>query len=74
MTRTIDELVSTLEGAGLGWDIGNTGRLIEARVWRWPHVIGRYRPNSMEPVADMLAKAMESAGIKEGETLCTQTK
>ncbi len=58
MTPTIDELIAELESRGLGWDIGHTGRLIEARVWDWPYVIGRYRPYKTEPAAAMLAKAM----------------
>lgn len=55
----VDRLVKELEIRGLGWDVGSTGRVIEARVWDWPYVIGRYRPNKMEDVAKMLAKAME---------------
>ena len=49
---------SELEAHGLSWDIGHQPRLIEARVWHWPHVIGRYRAEKIEPVATMLAKAM----------------
>lgn len=55
----VDKLVKELESRGLGWDVGNQGRLIEARVWDWPYVVGRYRPDKMEEVAKMLAKAME---------------
>ena len=56
---TVDELVQALEARGLGWSFGNnTGRLIEARVWDWPRVIGHYRPNSIEPLAKMLKEAM----------------
>jgi hypothetical protein len=55
----VDLLVKDLESRGLGWDIGNQGRLIEARVWDWPYVVGRYRPNEIEPLAKMLSKAMQ---------------
>jgi len=61
---TADELVARLEELGLDWDLGHNRRLIEARVWRWPDVIGRYRPSAVEPLADMLMKAMDDAGIE----------
>lgn len=54
----VDELISELEARGLGWSLDNTGRLIEARVWGWPEVVGRYRPHTVEPLAQMLATAM----------------
>lgn len=57
-SETVDTLIAALESRGLGWSLDNTGRLIEARVWDWPHVIGRYRPNTTEPLAKMLAEAM----------------
>jgi hypothetical protein len=57
-SATVDELIQELENRGLGWSLDNTGRLIEARVWDWPNVIARYRPNSVEPLAKMLAEAM----------------
>jgi hypothetical protein len=58
-----DELVSGLEGLNLGWSLDSTGRLIEARVWNWPYVIGRYRPDSVEPLAMMLRGAISDAVI-----------
>lgn len=57
-SATVDALIADLESRGLGWSLDNTGRLIEARVWDWPYVIGRYRPNATEPLAKMLSKAM----------------
>ena len=57
-TDYVDRLIGELEDRGLGWSLDNTGRLIEARVWDWPSVIGRYRPNTVEPLHEMLAKAM----------------
>lgn len=57
-SATVDALIADLESRGLGWSLDNTGRLIEARVWDWPYVIGRYRPNATEPLAKMLAEAM----------------
>lgn len=58
MTATADDLINKLESRGLGWSLDHTGRIIEARIWDWPHVIGRYRPNEVEPLAYMLSKAM----------------
>lgn len=55
---TVDQLIQELEARGLGWSLDNTGRLIEARVWHWPNVIGRYCPNAVEPLAKMLSEAM----------------
>ncbi len=56
-TPTVDDIIANLELRGLGWSLDHTGRLIEARVWDWPHVIGRYRPHTVEPLAKMLATA-----------------
>jgi hypothetical protein len=56
---TADEMIQKLEEQGLGWDIGNTGRLIEARIWAWPYVIARYRAHTVEPLAQMLWKAVQ---------------
>ncbi len=55
---TVDDLIGDLESRGLGWSLDHTGNLIEARVWDWPYVIGRYRPSTVVPLAEMLAKAM----------------
>ena len=55
-----DDLISWLEARGYGWSLDHTGRLIEARIWDWPFVIGRYRPNSVEPLADMLRGAIQT--------------
>ena len=55
---TIDRLIAELESRGLGWSLDHTGHIIEARVWKWPNVIGRYRPAVVEPLANMLSKAM----------------
>lgn len=54
----VDTLIADLESRGLGWDVGYTGMLREVRIWRWPFVVGRYRPSEATPLADMLAKAM----------------
>ena len=56
-TPTVDDIIADLESRGLGWSLDHTGRLIEACVWDWPAVIGRYRPATVEPLAKMLAKA-----------------
>lgn len=57
-SKTVDELIQDLESRGLGWSLDSTSRLIEARVWDWPHVVGRYRPYHVEPLAQMLSRAM----------------
>lgn len=54
---TADDIIADLESRGLGWSLDHTGTLIEARVWRWPRIIGRYRPDKVEPLAKMLAAA-----------------
>jgi hypothetical protein len=54
---TADDIIADIESRGLGWSLENTGPLIEARVWDWPNVIGRYRPHTVEPLAKMLAAA-----------------
>ncbi len=58
MACSADSLIADLESRGLGWSLDHAGRLIEARVWDWPHVISRYRPHKTEPLAHMLAQAM----------------
>ena len=73
-TPTVDDLIAVLESHGLGWSLDHTGRMIEARVWRWPAVVGRYRPEKVEPLAQLLARAMfevdwlKDARLKECQT------
>lgn len=50
---TAEQIIEELEADNYGWDIGHTGALRECRIWRWPTVFGRYRPNQAEPLADM---------------------
>ena len=54
-----DELIQWLEARGFGWSLDHTGHMIEARIWVWPNVAGRYRPAKVEPLADMLRGAMK---------------
>ncbi len=56
-TPTVDDIIANLELRGLGWSLHHIGTLIEALVWDCPHVIGRYRPATVEPLAKMLATA-----------------
>lgn len=56
-----DELIQWLEARGFGWSLDHTGHLIEARIWDWPTVVGRYRPAKVEPLADMLRCAIVAA-------------
>jgi hypothetical protein len=56
----VDALIAKIEAEGLGWSLDHTGCLIEARVWKWPSVVGRYRPAGVEPLAVMLQKAYEN--------------
>ena len=53
-----DEIIADLESRGLGWSLDHTGHMIEARVWDWPTVIGRYRPAKVEPLCKMLMEAL----------------
>jgi hypothetical protein len=52
-----DKIIADLELRGLGWSIEHTGRLIEVRIWEWPTVVARYRPDKVEPLAKMLVEA-----------------
>lgn len=63
ITMSVDQLIAALEEVGLQWDIGHTGGNIEARVWDWPSVIGRFRSNDVIDLGDMLWKACEDAGL-----------
>ena len=60
----VDALIGELESRGLGWSLDHTGGLIEARVWNWPDVVGRYRPDGVEPLARMLARSMAEVDWK----------
>jgi len=61
----IDDLIDELERLDLGWSLDHTGRMVEARVWDWPVVIGRYRPDEVEPLEKMLLMAMKDAGLRD---------
>ena len=54
---TADDIIADLESRGLYWSLDCIPNMIEARIWDWPHVIGRYRPAKTEPLAKMLAAA-----------------
>lgn len=58
---TADRIIAYCEQFGLGWSLDHTGRLIEARIWNWPNVVGRYRPHKVEPLALMLWMALRNA-------------
>ena len=62
-----DEIIAVIEAHGLGWTIEHTARLIEARIWNWPYVLGRYRPAKTEPLAEMLTKALEGVDLSKYE-------
>jgi hypothetical protein len=55
---TAEQIIAELEADGFGWDISHTGRLRECRIWKWPTVVGRYRPQQAEPLASMLRGAL----------------
>ena len=59
-----DELIQWLEARGFGWSLDHTGHMIEARIWDWPTVVGRYRPAKVEPLADMLRGAMRTMRVE----------
>jgi hypothetical protein len=58
---TPDYLITKCEALGLGWSLDHTGGMIEARVWDWPWVKGRHRPQNLEPLAKMLWSALADA-------------
>lgn len=62
---TAGQLIERLESKGYGWDINHTisNGFKECRIWIWPEVVGRFTPKAIVPLADMLAGAMEDAGI-----------
>jgi hypothetical protein len=60
-----DELIQWLEARGFGWSLDHTGHLIEARIWDWPIVVGRYRPTKVEPLANMLRGAMRTMTVEQ---------
>lgn len=70
---TADAIIAKLEAAGLDWSLDHCGCLIEARIWRWPDVIGRYRPAKTEPLADMLMAALKQGGIELDPPLTKET-
>jgi len=45
------------------WDIGFTGNHREARVWKWPRVVGRYNTMEKVPPKSMVFAAMMDAGL-----------
>ena len=59
-----DELIQWLEARGFGWSLDHTGHMIEARIWDWPTVVGRYRPAKVEPLANMLRGAMRTMTVE----------
>jgi len=65
--NNLEELITFLEDLDYQWDIGHTGYHREARIWRWPHVEGRYSPAERETAYDMLKKAAIDAGVDFGE-------
>lgn len=60
----MNNLTKYLESKGYQWDVGYTGINREARVWKWPEVIGRYRADEHESPTEMLVKACKDAGIE----------
>ena len=60
---TVDDIIALLEARKLGWSLDHTGCMIEARIWNWPTVVGRYRPTKVEPLAHMLLEAAKQGGL-----------
>ena len=56
-TPSADDIIADLESRGLVWKLDRTGCTIEASVRGWPTVIARYEPDTVEPLAKMLATA-----------------
>lgn len=70
---TADAILAKLEAIGLGWSLDHCGCLIEARIWNWPAVIGRYRPAKTEPLVDMLMAALKQGGVELDPPLTKET-
>lgn len=68
---TPDYMVGKVENLGLQWSLDHTGNLIEARIWAWPFVIGRYRPQTLQPLAQMLWAALQNAREELHKTTTT---
>lgn len=60
---TADQIVAKLVAEGLGWSIEHCGCLLEVRIWNWPAVVGRYRPDTVEPLAKMLREALKAGDL-----------
>jgi hypothetical protein len=70
----VDLIVADLESRGLGWSLDHTGNLIEARIWRWPYVVGRYRPAKVLPLEVMLSKAYDNANVSKNYPIKPHTQ
>lgn len=59
--QTVDELIEELEAKGLGYSLDSTANgHREARVWKWPYVVGRYTAPKRESAWYMLKKAYDN--------------
>ncbi len=60
--KDVDDLVRKVENKGLRWDVGMIGpETYEARIWRWPHVIGRARRHEIADIFNLLLDALIDA-------------
>ncbi|MCP5101370.1 MAG: hypothetical protein GY943_37970 [Chloroflexi bacterium] len=60
--RELSDVIDFIESNGWRWDVGMiAGDTYEARVWRWPEVIGRARFDKRIPVFNMLIDALIDA-------------
>lgn len=60
--KKLEDVIDVIESKGWRWDVGAIGGgLYEARIWRWPEVIGRVRYSERVPVFNMLIDALRDA-------------
>jgi len=65
-TPTVDELVARLEELKLDYVIHKAEETTMLSVYKRGRRTGRYKTTTIEPLADMLMKAMDDAGIHDG--------
>lgn len=62
----LDALTECIQARGWVWDVGVLRGGYEARIWDWPHLLGRARSDTKVAMYDLLMEAMQEA-IKQDE-------
>jgi hypothetical protein len=55
----MEKCFQILEENDFDISIDKIPRLTEIRIWDWPHVVSRYRPEKKEPITHSVIRAME---------------